>query len=117
MTNVQTNSSNVSTYWLASALVMFIVTATMLPNMAYATSGGFDFITCGFAGWMLGNTGRGMAILAVAILGIGASLGKISWGIAIVVAVGISAIFGAAALVTMVGGLYKSNNALKCSWE
>lgn len=36
-----------------------------------------------------------MATLAVAALGIGAMLGKVSWGMAIMVAVGVAVLFGA----------------------
>jgi type IV secretory pathway VirB2 component (pilin) len=42
-----------------------------------------------------GNLGRGLATLAIIMVGVGAMLGKVSWGLAITVAVGISVIFGA----------------------
>lgn len=48
-----------------------------------------------------GQIGRGIATLAIAALGIGASLGKISWGLAVTVAVGIAVMLNA----DTVGGL------------
>jgi type IV secretory pathway VirB2 component (pilin) len=37
--------------------------------------------------------GRGLATLAICIVGVGALLGKVSWGMAITVAIGISIVF------------------------
>ncbi len=44
------------------------------------------------------DIGRGVATLAIASLAIGAMLGKVSWGMAISVMVGISIMLGAASL-------------------
>ena len=51
-------------------------------------------VICTVLSFIYGNLGRGLAALAVIILGIGALLGKVSWGLAITVAVGIATIFG-----------------------
>lgn len=64
----------------------------LLPAPAYAQIGD---LLCD-VWWMLqGDLGRGLATLAVAALGIGAMLGKVSWGMAIMVAVGVAVLFGA----------------------
>jgi type IV secretory pathway VirB2 component (pilin) len=53
-------------------------------------------VLCDVVGFVIyGNLGRGLATLAIIMVGIGAMLGKVSWGLAITVAVGISVIFGA----------------------
>ncbi len=44
---------------------------------------------------ILGDIGRGIATLAVMSVGIGAMLGKVTWGQAMTVAVGIAIMFGA----------------------
>jgi type IV secretory pathway VirB2 component (pilin) len=48
------------------------------------------------------SIGRGIATLGIIILGIMATLGRITWTQAVVVGVGISVIFGAAALAAMI---------------
>lgn len=52
-------------------------------------------VICDVVSFIYGNLGRGLASLAIIILGVGATLGKVSWGLAITVAVGISVIFNA----------------------
>ena len=56
-------------------------------------------VICCIIGIIYGNLGRGLAVLAVIIVGVGATLGKVSWGLAITVATGIATIFGAVPLV------------------
>lgn len=59
---------------------------------------------CAVVGWMTGPTGGGIATLAVIIIGVGALLGKVSWGMAIIVGLGIATIFGAGELMNQLGG-------------
>ncbi len=58
-------------------------------------------ILCSIVGIIQGQMGRAMATLAVLMLGIGALYGKVSWPMAIMVAVGVSVIFGAQTLVSL----------------
>lgn len=46
---------------------------------------------------------RGLATLGVIAVGIGAMMGKVSWTMAVTIAVGISIIFNAATLTVMMG--------------
>jgi len=48
------------------------------------------------------SIGRGLATIGILILGIMATLGRITWTQAVVVGVGISVIFGAASVATMI---------------
>ena len=50
-----------------------------------------------------GNIGRAIATLGIIIIGIGATLGRVTWTQAIIVGVGISVIFGAVAISSMFG--------------
>jgi type IV secretory pathway VirB2 component (pilin) len=59
---------------------------------------------CKLAELALGKAGRGLATLAVIILGIGATLGKVSWGMAIIVTVGIAVVFNAETFAVWIGG-------------
>jgi type IV secretory pathway VirB2 component (pilin) len=57
-------------------------------------------ILCDIYALIQGSVGRGIATLAVASLGISALVGKVSWGMAIMVSVGIAVMFGAGSLIT-----------------
>ena len=61
-------------------------------------------ILCNIVGWFTGPVGQGLATLAVIVIGVGALMGKVSWGMAIIVAVGIAAVFGAPTIVGTLGG-------------
>jgi len=80
----------------------------MVPQVAFASSvtnsSPMSNALCIAATWMTGTSGRARATIAVAIVGIGALLGKISWGMAMLVGVGISLMFGASAVVHLLGG-------------
>ena len=64
-----------------------------------------DKVMCNAYTIFNGNLGKTFAVFAIVALGIGFFLGKVSWGTAIAVAVGVGAIFGAPGLVqTITGG-------------
>lgn len=60
-------------------------------------------VLCNIVEMVYGNLGRGLATLAVIIIGVGATLGKTSWGLALTVAVGIAVIFNAHIVVGYLG--------------
>jgi len=70
------------------------------PAMAGSTVGG---ILCSIYSEIQTDVGRGIATLAVASLGISALVGKVSWGMAIMVAVGVAVLFGADTILTNLG--------------
>lgn len=72
---------------------------------AYAVATPMGFVICTIVGFIYGNLGRGLATLAVMIVGAGACLGKVSWGLAITVAIGISIIFNAGDIVLALTGI------------
>jgi type IV secretion system protein VirB2 len=80
----------------------------MLPDLAFATSPAatntpIGNIFCTISDLATGNTGKGLATIAITIIGLGALLGKVSWGMALIVALGIALIFGAAQIVGSLG--------------
>jgi type IV secretory pathway VirB2 component (pilin) len=76
----------------------------MLMAQAYAAiATPMGAVLCAVVGFIYGNLGRGLATIAVIIVGAGATLGKVSWGLAVTVAVGISVIFNAGNIVTLIG--------------
>lgn len=106
MSNVtsKTQKSDLSLSWKLCMAVMLSAAVILLPDMAFAaTDTPFGAIFCTVVGWFTGNTGKGLATIAVTIIGIGALLGKVSWGMALIVGTGVAIVFGAAAIVENMG--------------
>jgi type IV secretion system protein VirB2 len=105
------NMSNNRTAFLFLALC---AATLLMPELALALGGGggggaggdsiISGVLCAAVGWLTGNTGAGIATLAIIIIGIGALLGKVSWGMAIIVGIGVAVVFGAPTLVQSLGG-------------
>lgn len=83
---------------LAAATVV-----TMMPEALMAAST-IENTICNVVGQLSGGIARGIAAIAIIFLGFSLFLGKISWGLALALAIGIGAIFGAKEIVNMVGG-------------
>ncbi len=91
---------------MSMRLLIVLMVATLLvllPEASFAVDTEIGDMMCTVSGWMLGNTGKGIATLAMIMLGILALMGKISWNIAIIHAVGGVLIVGASSLVTALG--------------
>ena len=82
---------------LALSLFMLMTTAANATNSAMGSA------LCHIVLIVYGNLGRGLATLAVVVIGVGATLGKASWGLAITVAVGIAVVFNAHTVVGYLG--------------
>jgi type IV secretion system protein VirB2 len=102
--NVSINAEKLkSIAWcMLLAYAMFLVPQEALAQF----SDGGDTIgslLCNVAGWFTGPVGQGIATLAIIVIGIGALMGKVSWGMAIIVGIGVAVIFGAPAIVSELG--------------
>ena len=106
-------TQNLDAAWQIGLLLMLSAVIVMIPDFAYAaaisqlatlTKSPADEALCLAAGWMFGNAGKAIATLGICILGAGACLGKVSWGMSMVVGVGVSIIFGAVSLIAALGG-------------
>lgn len=91
------------------SLVMAFVAAyavALLPMdvMAQDEPGALVNVLCNVVGWFTGSIGAGIATLAIIVIGIGALMGKVSWGMAIIVGLGVGVIFGAPTIVNALGG-------------
>jgi type IV secretory pathway VirB2 component (pilin) len=88
-----------------------IVAALGGPGSADCAAGGTGknlFLTvalCNVVNWFNGPIGKGVATLAVIILGLGALFGKVSWTITLVGITGVALIFGATSVVSALGGI------------
>jgi len=114
MINSKTKSaqSALDMCWHLLALVAVIVGASVLPGAALAAAAGgaggdsnaIEQVFCNVVLILTGTTGKAIATVAVIAVGVGALLGKISWGMALIVALGVALIFGAASIVISLGG-------------
>jgi len=97
-------------------LILFTIVAYVLmtayvyacPELGEETPMGN--VLCAVVDFMYGNLGRGLATLAVITIGIGALLGKVSWGMAITVGIGIAVIFNAETITAMLLGCRSSTS-------
>jgi type IV secretion system protein VirB2 len=91
--------------WHLLALSAVSVAMSLLPDMALAAGGSnaIQQVFCNVVVMMTGTTGKAIATVAIIAVGIGALLGKISWGMALIVALGVALVFGASTIVTALG--------------
>lgn len=90
---------------LSRVLVCCLLSALVLmPDAAHAAIYNFADALCSIVCAITGRIGKALATLAVIIIGIAAFFGKVNWGLALMVAVGIAALFGAATIVQIISG-------------
>ena len=99
---MMTNSIVKQTQSLALMLGLAMV-AMLMPDMAHASGTAIANVLCTVVGWFTGPVGKGIATLAIIVIGIGALMGKVSWGMAIIVGVGVAVVFGAPEIVGELG--------------
>jgi type IV secretion system protein VirB2 len=95
------------------ALVIAIMSLTLISIMpiqnsnAQTSPAGQDKVTeilCRANNFIAGGPGKAIAVLVILSLAIGLFLGKVSWGMAIAVAVGMGILFGAPGIVATISG-------------
>ncbi len=84
-------------------LLSLFALALLVPEAASA-GGPLGETLCAVRDWFTGPVGGGIATLAIIIIGVGALLGKVSWGMAIIVGLGVATVFGSTELVGLLGG-------------
>ena len=104
MTYLQVKSAQamIDVCWHLTIVFAVCICVAMLPDLASAQAGGtnaIETVFCNVVALLNGTTGKAIATVAVIAVGIGALLGKISWGMALIVAVGVALVFGAATIV------------------
>ncbi len=108
------STKELSQAWQMSLLVLFAAVVVMLPDLAFAADTTVGNTLCKVVGWFTGNTGKGIATIAIIVIGIGALMGKVSWGMAIIVGVGVALIFGAASLVDSISAQGNAGSGVTC---
>lgn len=100
----------IETLWQGLLIIAAVSVVTLLPLEAIANpmtttvAGGensaFDRLFCNILSVFTGPVGKGIATIAIVIVGVGALMGKVTWTVAIIVAMGVAIIFGASSIVT-----------------
>jgi type IV secretion system protein VirB2 len=102
--------------WQIAFAFMACAAALTMPEIALAANADnpISETLCSVVGWFTGAVGAGIATLAVIIIGVGALLGKVSWGMAIIVGLGVAIIFGAPEVIDSLapGGGWSGDCAL-----
>jgi type IV secretory pathway VirB2 component (pilin) len=103
---MKTQTKALSLTWQISLMVMLSAVIVMMPDFAFAGASNTPMgnVLCTVLAWFTGNTGKGLATIAITVIGIGALLGKVSWGMAMIVGIGVAITFGAAGIVNAMGG-------------
>ena len=90
--------------WHLSLALFAVYVGAMVPEMAFAQGGEtIGNVLCNVVEWFNGPIGQGIATLAIIVIGIGALMGKVSWGMAIIVGISVAVIFGAGQIVSELG--------------
>ena len=92
-------TKDLSLAWQVCLMVLLSAVVVMMPDFAHAANTPMGNVLCTVTAWFTGNTGKGLATIAITVIGIGALLGKVSWGMAIIVGIGVAIVFGAAGIV------------------
>jgi type IV secretory pathway VirB2 component (pilin) len=86
-------------------LLLAIVVMSPANSFADAASNStISNVICNIVNQLQGPVARGVAAFGIIFLGFSLFLGKISWGVALALGIGIGAIFGAGQIVNMIGG-------------
>lgn len=113
--NVNMNMASLKTlvWCLVAAYAVLLIPTDVLAATSFTVSSGggsggsggstIGNLLCNVANWFTGPVGQGIATLAIIVIGIGALMGKVSWGMAIIVGIGVAVIFGAPTIVSELG--------------
>ena len=89
----------------AILITIFTGFSTFMPTQVFAAEvNSAEGAMCNAYSIFNGTLGKTFAVFAIVALGIAFFLGKVSWGTAIAIALGIGSIFGAPALVKTLTG-------------
>jgi type IV secretion system protein VirB2 len=88
--------------FLLVAIVILLSDSSFAANPTGTTA--VDEVICNIVEALQGNVARGVAAFGIIFLGFSLFLGKISWGVALALGIGIGAIFGAKDIVNLIAG-------------
>ncbi len=104
-------ADQIKSAWKACIIAFFTIMLTLSAPVFTASADDksnqptqISNIICGAVNQLTGTIGRSIAILIIISLAISLFLGKVSWGMAIAVAVGMGILFGAKDVVNLLAG-------------
>ncbi len=105
-TNIKSSKQMIDTAWQLFLVFAVVLGTMMIPMEAFATAAGnpIQDVMCNVVIFMTSTTGKAIATIAIIVVGLGALMGKISWGMALIVALGVALVFGAGKIVEALGG-------------
>lgn len=99
------SKNTVNNIFSTAFLSLFVMLALTDQSIAATTEyTQIESTLCKMLSMLNGTIGKGVAAFAIMFVGISLFMGKVSWGLAISTALGIGAIFGAADVVSSLGG-------------
>lgn len=108
-------SSENAKCWNFAFIMLLSAVAIMLPAESWAQTNAVSDVLCDVVNVLQGPIARGMAAFAIITLGFTLFLGKISWGVAIALAIGIGAVFGAEQIVDTIATTADSTGTATCT--
>lgn len=100
--------SNTCSYTSSTGFIVAVALLAICPSESYAIGGTLCNLINGvvFGVGTLSGTGiaQPIATIGVLMVGVGAALGRVSWTLALTVAVGIAAVFAANSIAADLGG-------------
>lgn len=96
------NQKKCEQYYTYLSLCVFMALA-VLPDLAMAAASPLSNTICVVLDNLQGDIARGIAAVGIIFLGFSLFLGKVTWGVALALGMGIGAIFGAKEIVNLLG--------------
>jgi type IV secretory pathway VirB2 component (pilin) len=98
------NNNLINKTWSLSVAALLAYAVMLAPEAAFAGGpSSIESALCEVISWFIGPVGKSIATLAIIIIGVGALMGKVSWGMAIIVGLGVAVIFGAPEIAGLLG--------------
>lgn len=105
MNAISMKQESIDVLWKATLAVAAVMLFAVVPFEAMASgTNAFETVMCNIVALFTGPMGKAIATLALIIVGLGALMGKVSWGMALIVAIGVALVFGAASVVDAIAG-------------
>ncbi len=106
----QNQEARMVSFFIISAFILML----FAPEMSFAAPADDPIAKalCRIFDLMQGSVAKTVGIIGIAALGIGLFLGKLNWGVAVAVGIGVVLIFGAPAVVKWISGGVDASNCL-----
>lgn len=97
--------------FIALNMISFDANATTTIGTGYSTTDPIGSRLCKVIAILQGNTAKGVAVVAIIVVGMGFFTGKASWPVVLMTVVGIVVIFAAPAITAMISGDTAANTS------